>query len=127
MNKGFSLTELLVTVAIIGILASVGIVSYNGYVASAKKKEAETGLNAIYLGQSEHMAINKVFHIPSGGCGDQTAAINTALFQGDATLINDNYTYCITGNASSYTATATLISDNAEFLNITNTGSKTNW
>ena len=37
LNRGFTLIELLVVVAIIGILASVGVVAYNGYTASAKK------------------------------------------------------------------------------------------
>jgi len=46
-KKGFTLIELLVVVAIIGILASVGVVAYGGYTASAKKGASKSNFNSV--------------------------------------------------------------------------------
>lgn len=47
LQKGFSLVELLVVVAIIGVLAGVGIVGYSSYTDSAKNRVAIANFNTV--------------------------------------------------------------------------------
>ena len=46
-RKAFTLIELLVVVAIIGILAAVGVVAYNGYTSSAKESTTKANFKMI--------------------------------------------------------------------------------
>ena len=61
-TRGFTLIELLVVVGIIGILAAIGIVSYNGYVNSSKKKSAENIMMQIGLAQTEYYSDNSMYY-----------------------------------------------------------------
>ena len=45
-KKAFTLIELLVVVAIIGILAAVGVVAYNGYTSAAKVAVAKSNFKS---------------------------------------------------------------------------------
>ncbi len=76
-RSGFTLIELLVVVAILGILASVGILSYSGYVQGAKRKSVENLLMQMSLGQTEYYADNNVYHT-SHNCSSAGSAVATA-------------------------------------------------
>src|SRR5689334_25350027 len=46
-KRGFTLVELMIVVAIVGILATLAIVGYNKLTAAAKTAEAKTNVGAI--------------------------------------------------------------------------------
>ena len=60
-KKGFTLIELMIVVAIIGILAAVAVPNFMRFQARAKQSEAKMNLKAIYTAQHAYMQETDTF------------------------------------------------------------------
>ena len=83
-DSGFTLIELMVSVGIVGVLASVAVPNYNKYSVKARQTEAKVGLGSIYTAE-------QTYSIDTGGF---TACLSNIGFTTSA-----NY-YAIGFNAS---------------------------
>ncbi len=126
---GVTLMELVVTLAILGVLAAVGTPVLLGNIRAAKNAEAQNTLKAIYLMQKNYFVENYCYYVNSGA-GDNTSLINQNLLgsstpnSGPITVggNNDFYFYIVPGaigssggctgaNANDYIAYAQSRSD----------------
>ncbi len=77
MQKGFTLIELMIVVAIIGILAAVAIPAYTDYTARAKVTEAVGALAAAKTSVSEYYISQGAMPADATAAGINTGAIGS--------------------------------------------------
>ncbi len=124
-SKGFTLIELMVVVAIIGLLAAIAIPSYKDSTRRANRADAQITLSRLATLQERYFFRTNQY---TGDFNDLISGVadNTTSITSD----EGYYTIALTATASSWSLTATGTGDQANdtecaTLTLTNLGAKT--
>ena len=138
-NKGVTLIELVVVIAVLGILASIAIPSYREYVLRANRSEARAALLALATAQEKYYLECNSYVDTLDTSGPNTCPGSSGSLNFPSTSENGYYTVAVTGgdldlggNPQSWTATATAASGQPQIrdtkcrvFQLTSTGRKT--
>ncbi|UJB32591.1 type IV pilin protein [Chromobacterium sp. Beijing] len=94
VNRGFTLIELIIVVAIVGILVSIALPSYTNYVQRTYRAEVQTELQAIAQAQEKYFTLNNAY-----------ASSLTALSYASSSISSQDNRYTITMGDLSASAT----------------------
>lgn len=88
-NKGFSIIELMVVIAIIGVLATIAVPNFQKFQAKAKQTNAKVELTGIYTAEQAfftefgtyHTDLASIGYIPDGIDGTAATAVPAGLLR----------------------------------------------
>jgi len=107
-SHGFTLIEMMVTVAIIGILAAVALPIYSRYVLRSQLTEALNNLSAFRIALEQNYQDNRSYASAGGGnCG--VTSPTGKYFNFGCTLNNGGQGYLATATGLSGTTTAGFV------------------
>ncbi|WP_405119021.1 type IV pilin protein [Pseudomonas leptonychotis] len=114
--KGFTLMELMITVAIVGILAAIAYPSYQEYVLRNNRSEGQALLNDATARQERYYAQNNIYADTIAKLGYSSANSANTLYQLSISNVS----------ASTYTLTATVQRTDSKCgnLSLTQAGTK---
>jgi len=124
--RGFTLIELIVVIGIIGILAAIGVPSYNGYLQNARNKDAQIALRTLAASQETYRLLSGGYYATPGSASTSSASCNTCCSpnqQNSASMaisllkntsLNTNYYYyCAYANNETSPPTFTVRAQNS--------------
>ena len=127
-QTGFTLIELMITVAIVGILASIAIPSYQSSVMKSRRADAKGALLGFENAMERYFTVNNSYLGAGAGGGDTGTP---TIFSGTSPVDGGTPYYNLTINAataSTYTLNATPTgaqsNDKCGTLTLTHTGVK---
>jgi type IV pilus assembly protein PilE len=104
-SSGFTLLEVLITVAIVGILAAIALPSYSEYITRSKIIEATSKLGDLRTDMERFFMDNRTYQ-SGGNCGLDTGAGSRVFNYNQDGNRSFNIT-CAAPTATTYTLTAT--------------------
>jgi len=107
-NKGFTMIELMIVVAIIGILAAIAIPLYNSYTNRAKRVEAEEHLMNVATLEEDYFNSYRRYIAEDPGSTESSKVLSKYYGAELGGTPNKNYKIVVTvsSNGSSYEANA---------------------
>lgn len=108
-HRGFTLVELMITVAIIGILSAIAFPSYMQYIVRTNRSAAESFMFNVANKQEQSMLNARSYFSVATGVPAEWTAVSITV----PTEVSKNYTMTVTavntGTPPTYTVTATPI------------------
>jgi type IV pilus assembly protein PilE len=113
-ESGFTLIELMITVAIVAILAAIAIPSYQSYIRKSRRTDAQALLQAAQLAEEKYR-LNNTIYAATANFTD-TAFAGVCPTSGSCLSQGGYYTLTATAGTAgvSYTLTATPVSGTSQ-------------